>query len=187
MLRRHCQQVFVCGLSMGGLLALLLAASEQVDGLVVMAAPVQSAQNRIMNLATLLKYIRPYFDGSDKSDFPQRLIEEQKRRGEEARGRVRYDRWAYSGVDALYKLMKTVDMHLPGVQEPTLLMYSTADPTVPYSNLAYIQQRIGSTVVETATFERSGHILTQDVDHMAVCQRAGDFIEQQAALTIINR
>ncbi len=178
LLREHCDKVFVSGLSMGGLLALLLAATQAVDGVIVMAAPVGSANSQVLNLARLLKRVRPFFDAADKSDFPARLMAAQLERGEPGRGRVRYDRWAYGAVEQLYRLIQVADARLPQVQAPALLLYSEADKTVAFTNLAHVQGRIGSTQLETTVYRQSGHILTQDVEREAVLQRVADFIEK---------
>lgn len=175
MLHRVCRQVFVVGHSMGGLLALLLAASEPVDGLVVIAAPLK-ANNRLMPYANLIKYVRPYVYLPDRTGFPSRLIEEQRRRGEPLRGRVRYDWWPSHTVQELYRLMRVVDTHLHGITAPALLLYSEGDPTVPVLNQAYVRSRLNSTVIETHTYERSGHILPQDYDYEDVLARTGAFI-----------
>lgn len=178
LLRRMCRVVFLVGHSMGGLLALLLAAAEPVDGLVVMASPVQNAHGRMMPYAYIIKHVRPYVYLPDTTNFPARLMEAQKQRGEAALGRIRYDIWSSQAVEELYRLMQMVDTHLPGVTAPTLLLYSNQDETVPVSNLDYIRQRIGSTVVESHRYERSGHILPQDQECDDVFQRTAWFITQ---------
>ncbi|GAB4514535.1 MAG: carboxylesterase [Anaerolineae bacterium] len=178
LLRSQCQQVFVLGLSMGGLLGLMLAAAEPIDGLVVMGSPLKLPNERLLALTGLIRYVRPFVDAPDRSDFPLRLMDEQKRRGEPALGRVRYDRWASRGVEMFYALMRAVDTHLPGVTEPTLLIYSQADETVPFENMDYLRKRIGSTLIETCVLEKSGHILTQDREHAEVFRRAAAFISQ---------
>lgn len=180
-LRQQCRQVYVAGLSMGALLTLLLGAAEQVDGLVVMAAPVTLPDARLLPYARWLKLVRPYIHLPDRTDFPERLRLQQAERGESTYGRLRYNVWATRALQELNELMRVVNLHLPGVQEPTLLMYSTKDETVPLINQEHVRSRLGSTVIETHTFERSGHILTQDYDHQEVFERAGDFIERVAA------
>lgn len=178
LLRQMCRKVFVVGHSMGGLLALLMGASEPVDGLVILATPVQHTNSRLLPYAFIIKLYRPYVHLPDTTDFPKRLLDEQKRRGEAAVGRVRYDIWASQAVDELYRLMRIVDVQLPGVTAPTLLIHSKADETVPFSNQAYVRQHIRSAVIETMSLEKSGHIVTQDVEHMIVFERTAQFILQ---------
>jgi len=176
LLCRHCEQVYVAGLSMGGLLTLALGASVPVDGLVVMAAPVIFQSPRRLSNARWIKYLRPLLHMPDLSGFEARLLEAQKRRGEPPIGRVRYDIWATRAVEELKKLADTVNDLLPKIAAPTLLLYSEADETVALANRDHIRSRLGSTLVETHTFQKSSHILTQDIEYQDVLQRAGKFI-----------
>jgi carboxylesterase len=176
LLRERCEQVYVAGLSMGGLLTLVLGASVPVDGLVVMAAPVIFQNPRRLAMARWLKYLRPILHMPDTSGFEARLLEAQKRRGEPPIGRVRYDDWATQAIEELKKLADTANALLPQITIPTLLLYSEADSTVALANRDHIRARLGSTLVETHTFQKSGHILTQDIEYQQVLERAGKFI-----------
>lgn len=175
LLRKECEQIYVAGLSMGGLLALLLAANERVDGLIVMASPLM-LESRLLPFVQLIKRVRPFLHLPDQTDFPERLRAERAARGEDPTGRIRYEQWATQAIAELRDLIDTVQAHLHAVTAPALLMYSTADQTVNYSNMAVLQSKLGSTHIETETFHRSGHILTQDHDHEAVFERAARFI-----------
>ena len=177
LLRATCDQVFVAGLSMGGLLTLLLGASVPVAGLVVMAAPLTLTNVHQLARARWIKYGRPYMHFPDRSDFPQRLIAEQERRGDSVRGRVRYDDWATQSLEELHNLMVVTEGQLPRIIAPTLLMYSHGDETVSPLSQQIVSDRIGSDDVQCVTFERSGHILTQDHDYAAVLAQAAAFIE----------
>jgi carboxylesterase len=176
LLRGCCSRVFIAGLSMGGLLSLLVASALPVDGVIIMAAPVQIPGARLLPRARWIKYIRSQFPVADITDFPQRLTAEQEQRGEPALGRVRYNIWPTHALEQFHRLMIAADACLPQVTAPTLLLYSEADATVPLINRDYIRQRLGSDHIETYTFLRSGHILTQDYDRDEVFQRVGDFI-----------
>lgn len=181
LLRQQCEAVFVCGMSMGGLLALLLSADVAVNGVVVMAAPVVlkgGVQNRA--LVRLLKYLRPYTDQPDTSGLPVRVQAEQTRRGEAAVGRVRYDLWSTAAYEQLLRLQATVIARLPEVSAPLLLLYSEKDAIISLESQAMIQQRARSQSVETHTFKASGHILTQDTEMATVFTLAADFIARQA-------
>lgn len=178
LLRQTCDQVFVAGLSMGGLLSILLAASQPVDGLIVMAAPVQQPDNKLMPYANWIKLVRPFLDMPDTSDFPARLKETQAARGESVLGRVRYDIWATQAVQELHTLIPIAAEHAPAVHAPALLLYSKGDQTVPIACQEDLAQRLNSAFIMQHTYENSGHILTQDVDHEDVFQRVHDFIQR---------
>lgn len=178
-LRTQCKKIFVAGLSMGGLITLLMGANLDLDGIVVIAAPL-SLPSKILPYAKYLQWVMPTYETPDTTDFPQRLSAEQRQRGFPAVGRLRYQRWATRGVAELYELMAVVRGRLPLIHTPALLMYSAGDQTVPISNLSLLERGLSSEDVEVRRFEKSGHILTQDVECDAVFDAVGNFIHQRA-------
>ncbi|PJF23193.1 MAG: hypothetical protein CUN56_02220 [Phototrophicales bacterium] len=181
LLRQHCDHVFVAGLSMGGLLATLLAASQPVDGLIVMASPLELHGNKLLPYARWIKFIRPFIHLPDHSEFPERLKAFQQKRGDRVIGRVRYDTWSTQAIEELTKLMTLAASYAPQVTAPALLLYSQADPTVPLINQQRLAEKLGSTQISCHTYETSGHILTQDVEHQDVFERIHHFIMQITA------
>lgn len=179
LLRAQCDRVFVAGLSMGGLVTLLLGATVPLDGLIVMAAPLDlpTLQNTL-RYVRWIKHVRPFVYAGDTSDLPDHIRQEQRRRGEPLRGRVRYDTWATQAVEELGELMQAVDARLSFVTAPTLLIYSEGDRTVPIHNQALVAQRLGSATRDVHTLHDSGHILTQDRDRERVFALAANFIRQ---------
>jgi carboxylesterase len=177
-LRQQCEQVFAVGLSMGGMLALLLAASVPLDGLAVLAAPV-IFRSRRMAASRYFKYIIPYSRQPDRSNLPQLIRDEQTRRGEPVWGRVRYNDWSTRAVAELYTLAQVVRRQLPYITAPLLLVYSESDQTVPIENAAIVARAVCSRVVEQHTLPTSGHILTQHVERETVFALVADFIARQ--------
>jgi len=174
-LHQQCEHVFVAGLSMGGMLTLLLGASVPVDGLAVLASPVVF-HSRQMAYARWLKYLSPYTKQPDRGNLPDLIREEQARRGEPVLGRVRYDDWSTHAVGELYALSLAVRPQLPQVNAPLLLVYSEADKTVRIENQATIASSVGSRVVEQHTLHTSDHILTQHIERETVFALVADFI-----------
>jgi carboxylesterase len=181
-LRAQCDQVFVVGHSMGGMLGILLAASVSVDGLIVLAAPV-IFRHRLVALANWLKYARPFTDQSDKTNLAQMVREEQMRRSEAVNGRVRYETWSTSAVYELYTLAGVVREHLPEVKAPLLAVYSEGDQTVSLENRDYIISHVGSKQVEQQTLQQSDHILTMDSERDTVFQWVAAFIARNSNST----
>lgn len=177
-LSAQCEQVFVTGLSMGGLLSLLLAASYPIDGLVVMGTPILPVTNRPHWIINLVKHLQPYQYFPDKSEFPRRLRQAQIERGERNLGRVRYDLWATQSIVELNNLIEIVHHHSHQITSPTCLIYSKLDKTVPYSHMQQLMGLLAQTSVETHTLEHSGHIMTQDTEQEAVFGLVTDFIQR---------
>lgn len=179
-LQRQCDRVYLAGISMGGILALLLASAEEVDGLAVMAAPLY-LDTPIAPYAHLLKYVIPMWAMPDRTMLPQRIREEQDRRGEQVVGRVHYDRWSVSAFAQLYELGEFTRDQLAGVTAPSILIYSEQDKTVPIENSHYIARHISSNMLESHVLYNSGHILTQDIERERVFALIAQFFAKHGA------
>ncbi|MDX1992276.1 MAG: alpha/beta fold hydrolase [bacterium] len=179
LLRAQCRRVVVIGHSMGGLVGSLLAANAPVDGLILLAAPFSLPKTEpSLRAARWLQLVRPFLYLGDTSNLPMTIRQEQLRRGEPYRGRVRYERWATRALHELYLLMVQARRALPQITTPTLLMYSEADETVPFFNQNYAAGKIGSKQVELAVLKTSSHILPQDVERETVFEMIAEFIER---------
>jgi carboxylesterase len=187
LLRAHCDQIFVIGLSMGGLLALRLGAAEAVSGLVVLGAPLKL--DVPLWLAHYLRYVWPAVLTTSPNDTPldARIRALQAQRGEPVTGRVAYYQMSTAGLAELHKLQGEVKRSLPAVRVPTLLIYSKKDQTVPYKNLALVQAGLVNAQVETLTLEQSDHILTNDVECNAVFAAVEAFVKRIAQPERIER
>lgn len=179
LLRSHCQQVFIAGHSMGGMLALLLAAHQPVAGVAALATPVVF-NSRAAAMAKWLRYLRPYTDQTDRSPLQQTIRDEQTRRGEPVRGRVRYDMWSTNAVGGIFALAGAVQAALPQVSVPLLLVNSEADKTVSLENRDMIVNLVSSAVIESQTLQKSDHIITQDIERETVFAWVVDFVTRQS-------
>jgi carboxylesterase len=180
LLQQTCEQVFIVGHSMGGLLALLAGAVLPVDGLVIMASPVLFA-SRWIALSSMLKYITPFRDSMDRTHLPGLMREEQALRGEPLLGRIRYDMWSVTCLAELYAVSKAARARLPEITIPTCLIYSTADQTAPYDNMQLIASQIRSKVISQHTLHKSDHNLMLDEEKERVFQWTWDFVRSRKA------
>jgi carboxylesterase len=181
LLRQRCRKVFAAGLSMGGLLSLLAGASGLVDGVVAMAAPLD-LDRRDLSFAPILKHALPFIP---KDNWPGRL-DAYVREVQRAQGRADYGRADYgvtptAAAGQLHALMGEVMRRLPELTVPLLLIYSRADQTVPYDNLALATRLVNSADLVTHTLETSDHVLTQDVEHETVFALVWDFLSARLA------
>jgi carboxylesterase len=175
LLRTRCRTVYAVGLSMGGLLSLRVAAAGLVDGAVVMAAPLVLNQ-RLMRFSSAISRVKPYRVPTP-GDLDARVVEAQRATGRDDYGRVAYDDlMPLASVGQLYALMQDVRAHLHDVTVPLLLVYSTADRTVPYDNMRQVAEGVRCTDLVLHTLERSGHVLTQDIERETVYELVWNFI-----------
>jgi carboxylesterase len=179
LLRQHCDQVFVGGLSMGGLMTIMVASAVPVSGAIVMAAPLIN-RDRMFEATHLLKYVLRYTKQPDISELPKRIQAEQARRNMPVVGRVRYLEWSTSAVAELHKAMLTACDCLPDVTAPVLAIFSKGDKTVPPANADFLQRTVGSKIVERHDLEKSDHVMTQDVEADTIFELAADFIKRHS-------
>ncbi len=175
LLRARCRTVYAVGLSMGGLLSLRVAAAGLVEGGVIMAAPLYLSSNAI-RLTPALKYVQRYRT-PERDGLDGRVRDAQREMGREDYGRVAYDHATpIASAAQLHALMGDVRRHLPEITVPLLLIYSKADPTVPYGNMQQVASSVRSTDVVQQTIEHSGHVLTQDIEREKVYTLVSEFL-----------
>ncbi|BCJ86939.1 alpha/beta hydrolase [Effusibacillus dendaii] len=147
---RTCETVYVAGLSMGGLLALHLAARVPVKGVVSMCAPIFIFDRR----AKLARWIAPFKKFSADSAYPDHI--EPYMAG--------YTRTPIRCVPELLGLIRKVKGELHEVQASALILQSEQDKTVKPESAKYIYEHIRSKQKEIRWYPNSGHILPVDHD-----------------------
>ena len=71
-------------------------------------------------------------------------------------------------IESLMQLVRVVELELPQVTAPALIMHGRRDRTVDVANAPLILERLGSTDKRLIWFERSGHAITVDLEHDAL-------------------
>ncbi|GAA2225852.1 MULTISPECIES: alpha/beta hydrolase [Kitasatospora] len=170
-LAEHCDRVFVCALSMGGALALRLAAQHgpAVAGLVLVNPSVRS-DNPSSVLLPVLRHLVPSVPGIAGDIALDGAVE------------VGYDRTPLHAAWSLSRLWRTVQADLPRVRQPVLLLHSPQDHVVSPANSALVLARISSTDVTELLCERSFHVATLDHDAELIFEASLDFIRRLAPL-----
>jgi carboxylesterase len=166
-LQDECRTVFVGGLSMGGLLSLILASQYPVAGVISMSTPASLPDWRVKFLP-LLRYFVKWVPTSD---------EESDLTDPEALGRLSsYERTPTVCVVELNRLIGRIRRALPRVTAPALIIQSTGDRHIPPDSAQLIHDCIGSADKTLRFFHHSGHAITVDTEREAVWQAVGEFI-----------
>jgi len=176
LLRGRCARVFVCGLSLGGLLVLCEAARRPPDGLIVMASPYRIRDVRLRFL-WLLKRLFPY-TGKGPSDLRDPEVRAEH---------VSYSRYPLSAVEEVLRVLRAATSSLPQVCCPALLIYSYADRTVPPDQGWVIYHRLGSTDKTIHWLTQSGHVIPEDVEREEAFDQIARFIQRVAGEEILPR
>lgn len=162
-LRKQCDRVFVIGMSMGGTLALHLAAHYEVNGVVALA-PGLFLRNRFAGLSGLLSPLVPY---------------SRKRTGPDIKADVQtnsYDRIPLKSTSELLKFFRHLKSDLPDVYSPTLIIYARNDHVVHPRSAKYIFRNISSADKKIMELKESYHIITLDLEKDIVFKEVLRFI-----------
>jgi carboxylesterase len=168
-LRSRCDEVFICGLSMGGCLALRLAECrpDDVAGVVLVNPSIASSDVRLHALP-LLKHVVPAVRGIG-SDI--------KKAGVAERG---YDRTPLKALDSLRHLWKVTREDLPKVTAPLLVFRSAEDHVVEPLSTQIILEHVSSPDVAERVLENSYHVATLDHDAPTIPTESAQFIRERS-------
>jgi len=165
-MRQRCDCVFVCGQSLGGSLALRLAAEEKVDGIITLAGMAFMRDWRLMFLPVLSRLVR--WRRSPGTDIAKPGVRDEGS----------YDRMPFSAIGELLELGRQVRQNLPKVSAPALVIQSSVDHVVHPGNADYIHERIGSETKELVRLQRSYHVISLDNDLDLVVDRIVRFVRR---------
>ena len=170
LLIEECEVVVLGGLSMGGALALRLAAAfgDRIAGLALVNPAVTSADKR-MAAVPVLKLLTASI-GAIGDDIAKPGISEQA-----------YDRTPLRALASMLELWRVVGAQLDQVSQPLLLLISDEDHVVDPSSSKLIGDRVASSDVTRVRLERSYHVATLDYDAPLVFAASTEFFRRAAA------
>ena len=143
------KHVFVVGISMGGLLSLLLASEERdIDGLILLA-PALQVPGSLYKLVPVLKYFMKWRDVDVEA--AQEIYDVK---------RFKLHREPVSAYYELAKLQKMVKNRLKSVSIPTIIVQGTADKTIDPEGAQVIYEAISSDTKELHMIEGAEHVIS---------------------------
>jgi carboxylesterase len=163
----RCESVVLLGLSVGGGMALHLAARyPDVVRAVVLVNPF--IRDRRIGLVPYVWRLVP----------PQKGVgNDIKKSGEDE---LPYDRIPGHAIAELARFLRVVRSELPRVRQPLLVFTSPEDHVVPKGNAAWVLDRVGSDDTELVELANSYHVATLDHDAELIFERTHDFAEAKA-------
>jgi carboxylesterase len=152
----ECEQVVVAGQSMGGSMALHLAAhDDRIRAVATMAAPVWLSDWRLKLLPLAKHVVRWDMPGEDVDLYWPEAVHELHS----------YGRRPTRAIRQLDLFVGAVRRELPLVRQPVLLFHGGRDRTIDPRNAADIERGlVCSARVERHMYPRSGHGMSVDVD-----------------------
>jgi len=169
MRRRH-NSVSVVGLSMGGALAVLLAAElDDVPALVLIAPYL--AMPRALRLAASTHWAWERFVGEVNSRDPRSIRDPIEREKNLAYGAI-----TGRALFELSKVVKLARKSLPRVKAPTLIIQSREDPRCPPEVAEFALKALGAQEKKLIWTEGAGHIITVDYGRERVFTEVGQWL-----------
>ncbi len=160
--------IVACGLSMGGAMALHLAAKRPA---VIKAVVVVNAFLRDRRIP-LLPYIWP-------------VVPTQKGVGndirKEGQTELPYERVPARGIAELAKFLRTVRKELASVRQPVVVLNSPDDHVVPKGTAQWLMGKLGSQEKELVELPNSYHVATLDHDAELIFERTHELAERVTA------
>ncbi|WP_104111531.1 carboxylesterase [Arthrobacter sp. N199823] len=164
-LSARCDTVFVAGMSMGGALALRVAALHPVAG-VALVNPGLTFSDKRAQYSGLLKWVLKSVPAIG-DDIKMPGISEGA-----------YTRTPVAAVHQLSQLFSDTTKLLPQVSAPTLIFRSTVDNVVPDSSIDVIKAHLGSSELQVVPLENSYHVATMDNDAPLIFSQSADFFRR---------
>jgi carboxylesterase len=154
-----CDEVYITGLSMGGLLTLILASMFNPKKIVTIAAAIDPFDKRLKWSPILSLFVRtihkedPTVYDSDSMNYLKREY---------------WNTTYLKQARSLYKLIKITKKRLPYIKSDILVLASENDKTVTLKAADIIYKGVSSGVREKKVFKKSSHVMTNDVEKKEV-------------------
>jgi len=166
-LRLNSDSVCVIGMSMGGAIALNIAAHFPVDALVCMGTPMY-----LPKMAKFAKAIYRFKAAIEKRGGPDIADLEAKEHI------VSLSTIPLHALTELEEMLEVFNNELTKVTCPTFLMHGKNDHTIDHKNMEMIASRISSELIRTRTLEKSFHILPLDLEREIVFSETKVFLKE---------
>jgi len=169
LLRSSCDQVFLLGLSMGGILSLISATQLEIRGVVAMSTPYKLPDDPRLKYLKVLSKVMPYMeknkDGPGAGWF-----------GDDWKQHVAYPQNPLRSIAELNEILGVMRLSLPKINVPVLLISSKDDHYIYEGSMDAIYAALGTKDKQKMWVEGSGHVITEEPKREQVFQAAGDFI-----------
>ena len=168
LLSDFCDNIFVAGLSMGGILALMAASRYAINGAIAMSAPYTISNDWRVKFAKQISLFVPFVKKEQSDTIDQKTIKDH----------VDYPAYPTRSIAEINELVSTLHGYLDHIHIPVLLINSKNDKTVPPSHAENYRREISSNHIELVTLENSGHVVTEDIEREIVFNASLNFIRK---------
>lgn len=164
--------IFIMGLSMGGLLALTTAAYLPVKGVVAMSTPYQLPNDPRLRHIDWLSKIVAFMPKSGGAPGESWFDKEAYHR------HVSYPENPVHAIGELNHLMQQMHTALKHISVPVLLIHSHNDTYVMKDSMPRIYEELATQDKQMKWIEGSGHVITSDAKRQVVFEAAANFVHR---------
>jgi carboxylesterase len=161
-------QVYIMGLSLGGILTLIAAARLPIAGAVGMSVLYRLPPDPRLAFIQYLAWLMPSAS-KGPSDWQDSSM---------AEGHIDYPAYPTRGIAELRDLLAEMRRSLAQIRCPVLLAHSRADGGVAPENMERIYAELGASDKSMLWLEKSGHVVTRDLERQRLFEAAEDFIHR---------
>ncbi|MDD5489333.1 MAG: alpha/beta fold hydrolase [Candidatus Moranbacteria bacterium] len=166
-LKKHCEKIFVGGISMGGNLALLISDDESVAGVFTMGAAMRYKVHPLVKISLFFmgltkKYRNKYYPPWTRKQMGNRKV---------------YLRYPIESAKEVVRLSDATRKFLPRVTKPVLVMQSTTDHMVSKRSPRMIADGVKSKIKEIFWIENVYHVF---VGEKKVWEKIGEFVKNSS-------
>lgn len=166
-------RIFLVGLSMGGVLSLLMSTRLDVAGVIAMSTPYKLPDDPRLRHIEWISRIVAYMPKSDEEPGAGWFDKEA------FKDHVSYPQNPVRSIGELNKLLGEMRASLPNLRAPALLIHSRDDKYVLPENMEMIFADLMNTSDKTMVYVTgSGHVVTRDAARHQVFELARDFIRR---------
>jgi carboxylesterase len=173
LLRGVTENIFLVGLSMGGILSLLMSTRLNVRGVVAMSTPYKLPDDPRLRHIEWISKIVAYMPKSDEEPGASWFDKEAWK------GHISYPQNPVRSIGELNKLLGEMRAALPKIDKPVLLIHSKDDKYVLPENMEMIYADLENASDKTKLYiTGSGHVVTRDAARRQVFESALEFIQR---------
>jgi len=171
-LRQICKTVHVIGFSMGGSLAMHLAANETIGKIVLLSPFFKIAYLKhhlipqewlVYTVGKLLRHLKKRHSGNCNDVSAQR-------------SHIAYYHYALSSIQQALELVRVIQRESVRISNPVLIIHSKNDKTTRYSASRGIYNVLPSHIKRFVTLTRSNHIIPHDLEKERVFGEISRFL-----------
>ena len=173
-LAEFCDEIFICGLSLGGALTLKYASEHKVKGIITLNTP---AKFKFLE-KLLLTFLGPF--------FPKLAIKKSKEelKNQYRSGIIAYESYPVKPANSLRKLIKNNRRALNKISDPILIIQGLQDEKWIIDSSKIIFENVSSKDKQIKMLEQSPHCLTHGPEKDRVGKILVQFIKEKSSIDI---